>query len=105
MAGRNKTIEGGSLNPGCTVTIPELEALALLPPRYQAWSEREVRVLQSYYGRVSVQQIAKYLGRTNISVSKKAQALGCSAADAVARSDVHKIPTANADTNNSQSRR
>ena len=45
-------------------------------PRNNAWTEREIAVLERYYGTVAVRVLAGQLGRSVNSVYKKAQTLG-----------------------------
>ena len=45
-------------------------------PRNSAWTEREIAVLERYYGTVAVRVLAQQLGRSVNSVYKKAQTLG-----------------------------
>ena len=47
-------------------------------PRNNAWTEREIAVLERYYGKIPARVIAKQLGRTSTSIYQKAQACGLS---------------------------
>jgi predicted Zn-dependent protease len=56
--------------------IPELEEIAKNDPGYRLWSDHEVRILRSYYGRIPTRKLAEYLNRTVGSVQIKARMLG-----------------------------
>lgn len=50
--------------------IPELEAL-VGNVNYRHWTERDEDILRRYFGRVPVEDLAKFLGRSKQSVQNK----------------------------------
>lgn len=64
-----------------TVVVPELEEQV---KRYalRSWTEEEIAIVRSYYGRIATVQIQRYLakhfppGRSTATVSRKAKELG-----------------------------
>ena len=57
------------------VVIPELEESTA---SYRMWTDREIAILNKYYGKASTRDIAKVLKRTSSAIQAKALELGLS---------------------------
>lgn len=58
--------------------IPELEELPAITPSRRPWTDREIAVLERYYGRRETKAIARALKRTPNAVGFKARSMGLS---------------------------